>query len=55
MNSIDSDLFEILELVTKQQKITSYENPLGDILKPVSTKTIVFLMKSRNKFEHIEN
>ena len=43
LNSIDSDLYEILELVTKQQKITSYEHPLGDILKPVSTKTIVFL------------
>ena len=47
MNSIDSDLYEILELVTKQQKITSYEHPLGDILKPVSTKIIVFHKKSR--------
>ena len=41
MNSIDSNLYEILELVTKQQKITSYEHPLGDILKPVSTKIIL--------------
>ena len=48
MNSIDSDLYEILELVTKQQKITSYEHPLGDILEPVSTKIIVFHKKSRN-------
>ena len=48
MKSIDSDLYEILELVTKQQKITSYEHPLGDILKPVSTKSVLFLMKSRN-------
>ena len=47
MNSIESDLYEILELVTKQQKITSYEHPLGDILKPVSTKIIVFHKKSR--------
>ena len=47
MNSIDSDLYEILELVTKQQKITSYEHPLGDILKPVSTKSVLFLGKSR--------
>ena len=45
MNSIESDLYEILELVTKQQKITSYEHPLGDILKPVSTKIIVFHKK----------
>ena len=48
MNSIDSDLYEIMELLTKQQKITSYEHPLGDILKPVSTKIIVFHKKSRN-------
>ena len=48
MKSIDSDLYEILELVTKQQKITSYERPLGDILKPVSTKITVFHKKSTN-------
>ena len=48
MNSIDSDLYEILEIITKQQKITSYEHPLGDILKPVSIKTVVFLKESRN-------
>ena len=48
MNNIDSDLYEIMELVTKQQKITSYEHPLGDILKPVSTQSVVFMKKSRN-------
>ena len=54
MNSIDSDLYEILEIITKQQKITSYEHPLGDILKPVSIKTVVFLKESRNKFEQVK-
>ena len=55
MNSIDSDLYEILEIITKQQKITSYEHPLGDILKPVSIKTVVFLKESRNKFEQVKS
>ena len=56
MNSIDSNLYEILELVTKQQKITSYEQPLGDILKPVSTKIILppffYLNLSTSKSTH---
>ena len=55
MNSIDSDLYEILEIITKQQKITSYEHPSGDILKPVSIKTVVFLKESRNKFEQVKS